>query len=87
MENEREAHNAYMRERIKCDKCNGSYTRTNKQKHMDSSVHKKNSNDPKDLELYMTEITERYEKKIQKLCKERDLQMQNIDREVKNIKI
>jgi len=85
MDTKRDIHNEYMRERITCDKCNGSYTRVNKQKHLKSSTHKKNTNDPVEIKAYLEERRKYYEKKIQKLSDERDKQTNAIDDKISRI--
>jgi len=85
MEDKREQHNAYMREKIICNKCNGSYTRVNKQKHLNSNIHKKNTNDQQELELYLEETKRKYDAKIKKLLKERDNTMNKIEKKIINI--
>jgi hypothetical protein len=87
MADKREQHNAYMREKIFCDKCNGHYTRVNKQKHLNSTIHKKNTNDKHELELYLNEIKRKYDQKIEKIEKERDSRLHEIDKKIKIINI
>jgi len=81
----REAHNAYMRERITCNKCGGYYTRVNKQKHMKTKSHKENTNDVEELKMYLEELMGKHDKKIKKLEDYRDKEIEKLNRQLKNM--
>uniref|UniRef100_A0A6C0CA26 C2H2-type domain-containing protein n=1 Tax=viral metagenome TaxID=1070528 RepID=A0A6C0CA26_9ZZZZ len=81
----REAHNAYMRERIICDKCGGHYTRVNKLKHMKTKSHKENTNDVEELKMYLEELMDKHDKKIKKIKDNHDKEIERLNRQLKNM--
>lgn len=76
---------ARYNEKLVCKKCNHTYTRSNKQKHLNSNLHKKNTNDKQELELYLEERKSKYDAKINKLLKERDIALHKINKQIINI--
>lgn len=67
---------------IVCNKCGRSYTRGNKFHHMNSAIHKRNSNDPSDLESYIDDIKRKYDDKIGKVSKEKIAALREIDKQI-----
>lgn len=77
-----EEHNAYMREKIKCEGCGRMVPRCHKTAHLRSSLHKKNTNDTDELKKYRKIMEEKYDQKIQSLERSKKKLMDAINEQI-----
>lgn len=74
---QREKHNAYMREKIECE-CGIITSRVNINRHRQTVQHIKIV----DRDAYIRIISEKFDKKIRKLTREKKLALKHIDKEI-----
>jgi hypothetical protein len=82
----REAHLAYIKEKVKCSGCGKSVTRCNMTRHKRSNLHKKNLIyiiDISELEIYKKEINRKYNKKMRAIERERERELEIVNNKIK----